>query len=47
MGDSDWTPLELEFEVRERPEAVGLRAELRASAGEVWFDEASFRLFPR
>lgn len=47
VGDSEWTPLELELEVRDRLEVVNLRAELRASAGEVWFDEAAFRLVPR
>ena len=47
VGDGEWMPMELEFEVRDRAEGVTLRAELRASAGEVWFGEAAFRLIPR
>jgi spore coat protein H len=44
VGDSDWRPLAVEFEVTGESEEVELVCELRASAGEVWFGEESLQL---
>lgn len=43
-GTSDWKPLEFEFEVLEDVREVELVAEIRATAGQVWFDMQSMRL---
>lgn len=43
-GTTGWKLLEVRFEVRESEEEVGLICELRASAGEAWFDERSLCL---
>ena len=42
-GDSPWTRLESEFEVRESG-TVELRCELQCKEGEAWFDTTSLRL---
>jgi hypothetical protein len=42
-GDRTWTVLRVEFKVAEAQE-IELACELRASAGEVWFDLGSLRL---
>lgn len=43
-GDSDWTPIQFEFETTmEKPE-VELICELRADAGEIWYDLESLKL---
>jgi hypothetical protein len=42
-GDHDWTEFTHDFEVHD-PREVELVAELRANAGEVWFDSGSLRL---
>ena len=44
QGTSDWKPLEFEFTVAEETREVELVAELRATAGQVWFDRDSLRL---
>jgi hypothetical protein len=44
MGDLSWRPLSVDFEVRPPLAPVELRCELRAAAGECWFDPASLRL---
>ena len=44
VGDSTWRPLGTEFDVKTATAEVELICELRASAGEVWFDEASLEL---
>ena len=44
LGDQDWKLLEYEFTVPNGVPAVVLVAELRASAGEAWFDRDSLRL---
>jgi len=46
-GDLDWRQLEQVFEVPEGGTEVELICELRASAGEVWFDQQSLRLLHR
>ena len=43
-GDSAWQSLAAEFQVTADPEEVELVCELRASAGEVWFEEDSLCL---
>jgi spore coat protein H len=43
-GDADWQTAEFAFEVAEPERAVVLVCELRADAGEAWFDPASLRL---
>lgn len=47
VGDSDWTPLEFDFEVEAGGEDKELVCELRAREGEVWFDAASLKLVRR
>ena len=42
-GSSDWKNLNYEFQLKYEEE-VQLLCELRATKGEVWFDEKSFRL---
>ena len=44
LGDTDWRKLEYEFSVQAGPDEVVLVAELRASAGEAWFDKDSLKL---
>ena len=44
MGETAWTKVEVEFELRNRGAEVDLVCALRASAGEAWFDAASLRL---
>ena len=44
LNTSDWEELKIEFEVRAPEEDVVLICQLRASAGEAWFDRASLRL---
>ncbi len=44
VGDAAWTELAHEFEVTTGGEDKELVCELRAMAGEVWFDSASLRL---
>lgn len=43
-GTSDWKVLQHEFEVADEIREVELVAELRATAGQVWFDTNSMRL---
>jgi hypothetical protein len=43
-GDSGWRDLSADFEVRPPMEKVELICELRARAGEVWFDLAALRV---
>src|SRR5206468_3487730 len=43
-GDTVWTRLEIEFEIKGRETEVDLICALRASAGEAWFDAESLRL---
>lgn len=43
-GDSDWQKLEYGFEVLAPFEELELVCELRATAGQVWFDKQSLRL---
>jgi hypothetical protein len=43
-GDSPWQRLEFEFDVAPPLNSVELVCELRATAGEVWFDAGSLRL---
>jgi hypothetical protein len=43
-GETAWTKLEVEFELRGRESELDLICALRASAGEAWFDAASLRL---
>ena len=43
VGDTGWEKLEYELRVKEERE-IELIAELRATAGEVWFDADSFKL---
>ena len=43
VGDTGWEKLEYELRVKEERE-VELIAEMRARAGEVWFDVDSFKL---
>lgn len=49
VGTTAWTPLQVEFEVPAggENEPVELVCELRASAGEAWFEEGSLRLVKR
>jgi spore coat protein CotH len=44
IGDAPWTQLEHDFEVMQGGEEKELVCELRARAGDVWFDAASLRL---
>ncbi|MFM1768629.1 MAG: hypothetical protein RJA22_1158 [Verrucomicrobiota bacterium] len=44
LGDQPWQKLEYEFTVPAGPDEVVLICELRASAGEAWFDLGSLRL---
>jgi hypothetical protein len=46
-GDSTWTNLAVEFQVDSDQEDVELVCQLRASAGEAWFDQSSLRLIQR
>ncbi len=46
-GPSGWTDMALEFEVQSPAEDIDLFADVRASRGEVWFDESAFRLIRR
>jgi hypothetical protein len=43
-GSSDWTPLAYEFQVQAPTQEVVLVAELKATAGQVYFDTSSLRL---
>ena len=43
-GDSPWIPLSIDFELTAPETEVELLCELRASAGEAWFDLESLRL---
>jgi len=43
-GTSNWKPLVYEFEIVEDQKEVELVAEIRATAGQVWFNKASLRL---
>ena len=43
-GTSDWKTIACEIEVKEDRKQVELIAEIRAKAGEVWFDAAGFRI---
>ncbi|MFN0053528.1 MAG: CotH kinase family protein [Planctomycetales bacterium] len=43
-GSSDWQTVEYTFDVAEEEQEVVLVAELRTTAGEVWFDGESLRL---
>lgn len=43
-GTSDWTPLAYEFQVQAPTQEVELVAELKATAGQVYFDAGSLRL---
>jgi hypothetical protein len=42
--DSTWEKLDYEFDVKVEEQEIQLLCELRATAGEVWFDANSFRL---
>ena len=44
LGDSDWQPVQLEFEVQEPLGETQLACELRGTDGEVWFKTDSIRL---
>jgi spore coat protein CotH len=44
VGDSDWQPARFAFEVSEASRDVVLVCELRAGAGEAWFDAAGLKL---
>ena len=44
IGDSPWKDLKVEFELSAPETDVELLCELRASAGEAWFDAESLRL---
>lgn len=44
-GTADWQPLEFRFTVEDDQREVVLVAELRATAGRVWFDVTAARLF--
>jgi hypothetical protein len=44
VGDSPWQKLEYRFTVPSPPPEIELLCELRASAGEAWFDLDSLRL---
>ncbi len=44
VGDTGWEKLEYEFPVKVDQREVELIGELRATAGEVWFDADSFKL---
>jgi hypothetical protein len=43
-GNSSWEKLDYEFDVKAEEQEIQLLCELRATEGEVWFDEKSFRL---
>lgn len=47
MGDTGWTKLEYEFTVSAGPDEIPLICELRALAGEAWFDLESLKLRKR
>lgn len=44
MGDSDWAPAQFTFEVSEPTREVVLVCELKATAGEAWFDPEGLQL---
>ncbi|MDB5386242.1 MAG: hypothetical protein JWM11_1888 [Planctomycetaceae bacterium] len=44
IGTSDWKPLKFDFEITVPIQEVELVAEIRATAGQVWFDKSSLRL---
>ncbi|MDB6039510.1 MAG: cotH 3 [Verrucomicrobiales bacterium] len=44
LGDSDWKVLRIDFSVEDKTKPVDLACELRADAGEVWFDLNSVHL---
>ena len=44
VGDGSWHRLEVEFQVNESPAEVEFICELRAKAGEAWFDVSSLRV---
>ena len=44
VGDTDWTKLQVEFEVSEREAQIELVCALRAGEGSAWFDEDSLQL---
>lgn len=47
LGDSDWEKLEYFFEIKAESEEVWMLCELRASAGEAWFELDSLKLRKR
>lgn len=47
LGNSDWTPMQFDFEVEAGGEEKELVCELRAREGEVWFDATSLKLTRR
>jgi hypothetical protein len=46
-GSTDWTNFAYDFAIEENPTAVELICELRATAGEAWFDRGSLHLTGR
>jgi hypothetical protein len=44
LGDSSWQPLAVEFQVQEASREIELICELRASAGQAWFNLDSLRI---
>jgi len=43
-GDHDWTPLQVEFDLAKEEQDIELLCNLRAQAGEAWFELESLRL---
>ena len=44
VGDSSWQPLAVQFQVEKTTREIELICELRASAGEAWFDLDSLKV---
>jgi len=44
VGTSPWRPLKADFEVSSGPKEIEFICEMRASAGEAWFDASSMRV---
>ena len=44
VGDSSWQPLAVQFQVHEASQEIELICELRASAGQAWFDLDSLKV---
>jgi len=44
VGDSSWQPLAAQFQVEKATREIELICELRAAAGEAWFDLRSLRI---